>query len=277
MTLVAVEWDDLALNVLNDAGLTAVVTEVDGWYGTPDAETNDVNRALTDGSLYGPKVIAAREITVKGTALGPRDQLIALRDALATRTVATAPGEVVIGDPWLNTELAATVRASSGLSHAFLNPNTFTYEVTLLAADPRRYIHAWSEAVIRLSGGGTSGRHYPRTYQWQYGSTEVAGTARLTNVGNVAAPVYAVYTGPLSESRLTDSNRQIRIAALADGEQIMIDTDSLVAQAPGGATRASFVLAGSAPLLVPPRTTVTWNLLATGTGTVHLYWRGAFA
>jgi hypothetical protein len=102
-------------------------------------------------------------------------------------------------------------------------------------------------------------------------------TARLVNPGPVPAPVWATYTGDLSESRLTDGRRQIRLAPLATGQQILVATESLHAPAPGGATRAAYVLAGSDPLMVPPRSVATWRLYGLGSGSIILRWRGAWA
>jgi hypothetical protein len=279
MTLVAVTWDGLALSAMDDTtGLTRVVRTVDGWYGTADVDTHDANRELADGAVYGPKVAKAREITISGTVTGQRADLIATRDAIAARVVAKTPADLVITDPWLNQSLTAQVRATSALKHEFINDRAFRYEVVLSAADPRRYALGWQTAVIQLTGGtGTAGRTYNRTYSWNYGIGVVPGLASLTNNGNVSAPVFATYDGPLTETRLTDGTTMVHVAPLLVGEQLLIATDTLTAMAPGGASRASYIMAGSAPLLIPPASQVTWQLLGSGLGTVTLQWRAAWA
>jgi hypothetical protein len=118
---------------------------------------------------------------------------------------------------------------------------------------------------------------YTRVYPRKYAATSLPNTAMLVNQGNVAAPVIAVYSGDLSQSRLVDANGNVlNVAPLAVGEQIGIDTSVLAAWAEGGATRASYILAGSVPLLVPPRSSAAWTLYAAGGGSVSLNWRSAW-
>lgn len=278
--LAQVTWAGLELMTFDDQ-LSTVVTNVEGWYGTPDVETNDVTRALMDGVLYGPKVAGGKEMTISGAAVGDRDRLMAFRSLLAARTAAVVPADLVVEDPWLPDATMATVRATSPLSYAPLGGAVgFRYEVTVRAADPHRYAANWSQAEITLQGQGTSGREYQRDYPWQYGSGAIPGVAFLTNQGDVPAPVQALYTGPFAESFLIGPAGEpgvIRLAPVAAGAQILVNTATLIAQAPGGASRAAYVLPGSAALRVPPASTVQWTLLSTGTGTVTLYWRSTYA
>jgi hypothetical protein len=124
---------------------------------------------------------------------------------------------------------------------------------------------SWAQGTVRL---------YPR----RYASPMVPNSATLGNAGNVPAPATALYTGPLSQSRLEDSatGRVINVAELEDGMSIIVDTSTLGAWAEGGATRASYILAGSQPLLVPAAASAVWTLYATGAGSVDLAWRPAW-
>jgi hypothetical protein len=117
-----------------------------------------------------------------------------------------------------------------------------------------------------------------RTYRRQYAIAQLPNTVTLTNAGNAPAPVLATYTGDLGSSRLTDetTGNTIYLAPVAPGAQITVDTSTLNAWAAGGASRASYVGAGSVPLLIPPLSTVTWALYATGAGSVLLEWRPAW-
>jgi hypothetical protein len=55
-----------------------------------------------------------------------------------------------------------------------------------------------------------------------------------------------------------------------------VATATLTAEAPGGISRASFILPGSRPLWVPPDTSARWTLRAGGRGTVTLAWRSTW-
>lgn len=117
-----------------------------------------------------------------------------------------------------------------------------------------------------------------RVYPRQYAGTIDSNEAVLLNQGNVPAPVHAAYIGDLTQSRLVAlaSGRTINVAALQVGETINVDTSTLVATAPGGESRASYVLAGSQTLLVAPQASDVWSLYAAGGGSVTLTWRSAW-
>jgi hypothetical protein len=185
------------------------------------------------------------------------------------------PVTLVIGED--GHALSAYVRADDeAMSHAWHGPVWFEWEVTLTAGDPRLYEEGWHTQLLTLGGTAESGRTYPRSYAWQYGAPVLGNSARLENPGTAEAPAWAIYTGPLTETRLTDGTNTIRLAPLGVGQQVTVATESLMAVAPGGATRASYILGGSAPLTVPPGSVGMWSLYGSGTGTVELQWRAAW-
>ncbi len=291
MTSPPVTWDGLNLNPLAEdaTGLLPVVEDVTGWYDTPDYNGNDTALVLADGSLLGPKTANARTVVISGSVVGPPDQLALFRDLLVVRAAALLPAELTIPDA-AGRVMTATVRCDSdGLKHTFNGPGLFTYQATMLAPDPRLY---GPQQTARLSNfaGGTTGWAYDdvastvpptnmaRVYPRSYAATSLPNTASLPNEGSAAAPVTLAVTGDLSSSRLVDNatGNAILIAAVPAGAVIYVDTESLTAWAPGGASRASYILPGSVPLLVPPMTTANWSLYATGGGTVDLFWRSAW-
>lgn len=280
-----VNWDGLDLDPgeNGDGSVTVVVESVDGWYDSPPLDGGDLDRALSDGAAFGPKVRGARVIAITGVVIAddPAD-LRAMRDELSARAVALNPADLTIGDAD-GQVLTASVRADTdGFKHTFIAPNAFRWTVSLTAGDPRLYDAAWSSVTMSNLTGHEGWTYnpaaaYTRTYPRVYGSPTLPSTAQLDNAGNVAAPVMALFTGPLSAGlRLTDGTSSILMAALNTGEQIWVDTEKLAAVAPGGANRASYILSGSQPLTVPPGG-ATWSLFGSGAGTVALYWRGAWA
>jgi hypothetical protein len=284
-----ITWDGLDLNPghLPDGLTTIVVEDCTGWWDTPAFDGHDVALDLADGAMYGPKVMAAREITLTGAAVGPRPDLLEFRDQLAMRAAAREPSVIILTDPPTGRAYTADVRCGAdALRVSFITGAAVRWQVAMTAADPRLYELNWRRATLTTPSPAETGRHYPRSYPWQYGGASLPNSALLTNPGNVPAPVWAVATGDLSGAgwplatnwSLTDGTGVITIRPLAAGETLYLDTETLVAEAPGGASRASMIVAGSVPLTIPPRSSVVWRMLAyAGTGQVDLAWRGAWA
>lgn len=278
--LIPVTWDGLALNTGDQvSGLCAVVEDIEGWADSPPLDGNDALRSIADGAAWGPKTLAPRTITIHGAATGPRPELGWFRDQLAARAAARTPAPLSITDGGLDRTLTADVRAGGErYRHTWLAPTAFRYQVVLTAADPLLYGGEWRYSVLRtLTEGEDTGRPYPREFGWNYAVAYLPNTAQLANLGNTAAPVYALYEGPLTESRLTsDGGGLIRLAALGTGLQIRVNTSTLAAEAEGGLSRAAAILPGSRAATLPAASTARWHLYASDAGSVTLGWRSAW-
>ena len=277
--LIPVVWDGLWLNSGDQAdGLCTVVTDVEGWLDSPPVQGNDVQRVISDGAAWGPKVLNQRTIVIHGAATGPRVLLGQLRDQLAARTARREPTELVIGDFDLERVLTADVRAgTSGYRQRPLGSSGFTYEVTLTAADPILYAGRWQTATLTNQGDAASGREYPREFTWRYALPYLPNSALMGNRGNHEAPVYALYRGPLGQSSLTAAgNGVIRVAALDAGMEVLVHTATLTAETQGGISRASYLLPGCRPMAIPAGASQRWFLRGTGEGSLELAWRSAW-
>jgi hypothetical protein len=275
---IPVVWDNLWLNTGDqDNGLCLVVENITGWLDSPPVDGNDVDRVISDGAAWGPKVRRARQVVITGAAAGPRAELGKLRDQLAARAANREPVLLAVGDFDLGRVLTADVRAGTdAYRHTPLGSAGFRWQVTLTAADPALYHGTWQTATLTNISEGT-GREYPRGYSWHYASPYVGNSALLRNEGNADCPVYALYTGQLTESALTDNRSGIiRIAHLDDRVQILVSTASLIAEAEGGLSRASYILPGSRPMIVPPGSSVRWFLRSAGGGSITLAWRSTW-
>jgi hypothetical protein len=301
-------WDGLALNDDRGDGTSLIVEDFEGWYGTPETNPNDADRTLVDGAVLGPKVTKARDMTLHGVLVaGTRETLIDVHDQLAMRATAKAPAVISVSDPILGIRMLAEVRAVGQFTQTWLSsPLAFRYTIPLRAVDPRKYGENLNTVVLRPAYVGASGRTYPRAYtegatalvvrarrqsdgrivrasavpdgRWSYGAYQVPNRATLTNRGSADAPVIATWRGPLGQSRLSDGTAYIVMAAIPDGVTIYVDTETLATTAPGGYSRASFLLAGSSAMLVPARSSRPWSLyVPSGTGSVTLEWRDAWA
>jgi len=287
-TLVPVVWGGMDIDPgwVNEA-FTAVVENVTGWYGSPPLVGRDTERALADGGAWGYKTIGPRDIEITGAAAGPRPQLMDWRDRLVGLAAAREPAELAITDPWLNVTHTAMVRAGTdNFRHEFIADGyAFRWQVTLTAADPLVYDQQWQTLTLNTTTAADAGREYPRDYSmnepaysgWEYADPHPPGSAGyLRNDGDAPAPVYALYQGDLSSSRLTENGKSILVQALQSGVSIMVPSATLAAEAPGGAPRQAYVLPGSRPMFIPPFATVRWHLYAQGSGTVQLNWRSAW-
>ena len=273
-----VEWDGLPLNTGDqDSGLCAVVEKIDGWLDSPPVDGHDAARSIADGAAWGPKTLGPRLIVMTGAAAGPRAELLRFRDQLAARAAAREPAELAI-DAGHGT-LTADVRAGTENFRAtWHGPEFYRYQATVTAADPTLYGAHWQTLMLfNTSDDVTTGRLYPRAYQWRYASPNVPNSGVLANTGNTAAPVYALYEGDLTESRLVGAGGAlIRLAPVAPGMQILMATATLTATAVGGLSRASSVLPGSRPLTVAAESSGRWWLYSAGSGSVTLAWRSAW-
>lgn len=279
LTSPPVVWDGLALNPgSNGDGTTAVITGMTGWLDSPPLDGHNVDRALADGAIYGPKTLLSRSIGIEGAAAGPRAWLSELHDKLTRRAVARNPAPLTVTDLGTGRTLTADVRADTEqFQQSFIGGHAgFRWTLTLTAADPRLYSDEWQSELLTNGEGEQTGRVYPKTYPWRYAAADLSNSAALDNPGNTPAPVYALFTGPLSESRLTDGTATIHLAELLQDERILVATENLAATAEGGATRAHYFRAGSSAMTIPAETTATWRLYATGGGSVLLSWRATW-
>jgi len=274
--LTPVVWDGLWLNTGDQSsGLCAVVTNLEGWLDSPPLDGNDVARVISDGAAWGPKVLRQRTVVLSGAATGPREELGRFRDQLAVRAAAREPVLFAVGDWDLQRVLTADVRAGSEQFRVhWLGSAGFRYQVSLTAADPALSQGTW-QTVELTNVTEDTGRDYPKGYPWRYAGM-IPNSALLRNTGNHPAPVYAAYTGDLSESLLTDGIGGIRLATVETSVQILVATATLAAEAPGGYSRASMVLPGSRPMTVAAGSSVRWTLRAGGRGSVVLAWRSTW-
>lgn len=274
---VPVVWDGLWLNTGDqDNGLCAVVTKIEGWLDSPPLDGNDVARVISDGAAWGPKALRQRTVIIEGAVVGPREELGRFRDQLVLRAAARVPALLQVGDWDLRRVLTADVRAGTEQFRVqWLGSSGFRWQVALTAADPALYQGTW-ESIILTNVTEDTGRDYPRVHPWRYAGL-IPNTAVLRNGGNHDAPVYAGYAGDLSESLLTDGiGGGIRLAGVESGVQILVATATLTAEAPGGYSRASFILPGSRPMVIPAGSTARWTLRSGGRGSVTLAWRSTW-
>jgi hypothetical protein len=276
---VAINGLDFNFQSVDPAAATYIVEKVEGFYDTPDLDTHDEELVLSDGSLRGNTIIKSREIVVSGGIVGDPFSISGAREVLATLASSRDEMPLEIGDPYNSRTLISYVHSSAGLRYEIINPSAIRYQLTFQASDPRLYSGGVESALIMFTVTG-SGRVYPRQYpSWNYGGGPIPGSGNVWNYGNVDAPVVINYFGPLDETRLVNSYSDafIRVAPLLNDEQITVYSDTLAAVTPpSNSSRASYVLAGSSPMLIPAGYRTAWQILGSGYGYVTLEWRSTW-
>lgn len=279
--LPGVIWDGYELNVLEAGGGTSlIVTDFNGWYGTPGADVGDVARALIDGMLWGPKALVGREMTLEGYVIGgTRRDVTSAMDRIAVRAGSKEPLVMTVTDPQLDIATQAEVRAIGRMEQNWEGDLAFSYSVALRAADPRRYGADLRSASLAGSQVGTY-RVYPRVHPWQYLMIDTTGAGVfLTNEGNIPAPVRLTYVGGLANSVLTDDDRSIRVDNVYAPTQLVVNSDSLAIRHAQGGNAARYLMAGSQPMTIPPDSTVRWRFFVgsgPAGGFLRLEWRSAW-
>jgi hypothetical protein len=151
-----------------------VVTDIEGWWETPDPEIPDLQRGWGDGSYDAKGRYNSRVISLSGSILvqSPEDSVKA-RDRLIRATTLVHTGG------WLTVDesptKAAYVRLSGKVNISSKNPRgRLDFSIGLKAADPLKY--EWID-------GNEDGYDYVDI------SSHASNTTTITNSGNIAVPV----------------------------------------------------------------------------------------
>ena len=111
----------------------------------------------------------------------------------------------------------------------------------------------------------------PLPGQWTFWADTMVGARPLGNVD--VSSFYCVRR----LSAFGHGNVTVNLPSGLDaGVTILVSTATLTAEAPGGLSRASYILPGSRPMLLPPASSGRWYLRGTGRGSVSLGWRSAW-
>lgn len=176
----------IALNRIDDSGCEWLVTDLDGWWGLPDAEIPDDPRPFhQDGSYYTAGRYASRVVTLTGyivpKSAGPAGVAEA-RDTLnrAINLVRQAGILQVDESPPKQAWVQITGRPLTRITKA---SNVVEFNIQLRSSDPRKYSVTKYIKNSRLPVA-LSGRLYPKSFNYTYGSGGNAGTVTINNEGS---------------------------------------------------------------------------------------------
>lgn len=185
----------LALDQVDDYGVTWVTLDLAGWRSSPASTLQVTQRPADHGGWASPS-----------PKLTPRHlDLRALIDAPSPAALTAAYDRLIaavgIGALTLTVVEDGTTRQATAWRDGEILPvedtgTLATYSVPLLLPDPRRYAPAVTVSLLLPATSG--GLSWPVTWPISWPATVVSGDAALAQPGNIAAaPVITIY-GPTS-------------------------------------------------------------------------------
>lgn len=234
-----VQVEGLVMNTMDEFGVVWLVSDIDGWWTTPEPEVPDVPRAWFDGSYETRGRYTARTFTLTGSFVprSPRD-VAAARDRLIravnlchrggwfmtheqeSGSVLTKGAKVwLAGQPLIatnglngKTDFSIALRAPDSLKHSIKD-----------AVPP-----GYNSIRVLTSSSAYPERGYPREYPWAYPEAVFGSTrAIVINEGNAVTWPILRLAGPTNGALKiynADTGQEFRIVKrLYPGEVLEID------------------------------------------------------
>lgn len=263
-----VQIGTLTLNRLDQNNVIWICTDIDGWWGHPDVDLDNVPRSGTDGSYNIDGRYQSREIELRGVILPPDPSLMP-----AARATLVAATDLVRAGAWLRTTTSSGVTMASFVRLAgrpdidTVNARGRTsFSIPLRAADPVKY--RWNNfesdgfyvATVQASNTGVAG----------------SGTVTINNSGDYSVGAIFTVTGPLTGTgtitNTTTGRSMPVIGGMAGGTTLRVDTFNRAVSFNGSFTGARSRLDPVASWLTlrPGNNTITFVDAGTTTGTAQL-------
>jgi hypothetical protein len=178
---------DFIFNTIDEHGVVWVITDIDGWWSSPNPEMPDVPRGYGDGSYDAQGKYNARMLTLSGTFLTPDPSMVeAARDRL------TYASDLVYKGAWLlagkDPIRASFVRLSGQMKTQTVNARGRTeFEIPLRAFDPIKY--SWNSS--QPDGYDIAEVNVKNI------ADPLSGKITINNAGNYKVPIYIEITGPI--------------------------------------------------------------------------------
>lgn len=256
----------------------------------PQVRSGDASRAREHGLFIGLDVFGGREVTITAE-LGPVVGET-FEESWGDLASATTPGGSIESPLYLNlpgfgtlVSMARCRKRQMPIDIQFALGNLAGVTLQWNSSDPRLYTTPTASATTSPPGT-TSGMTFPLGFPFSFGGGSVAGTAQLTNKGNLDCPLLLTITGPCTNptvfltNGLTGATYSLGFdLSINAGDQLVIDTDMhtatyYTAGTTLGSTRLMDMVAGSQWFTLPAEAISTLQFLtgdtvATGTVTVE--------
>lgn len=274
-----VVWNGLQMG----PGTPYAISDLPDLDDMPDVRAYDVDRTGAHGTWTGPDYVGARVITVGITLRGQDpDDLGRLVTALK-RALQPTPSPMQLAFPDRGLMVWAKPRRRKIPYDATSLQRLTVAQVQFYCADPRVYSLAQFTGGPVVAYAPASGRSYPRTYPWQYGTGGTGGSVTCVNGGGSETfPVLRI-DGPCVRPsvQLSETGAVFQLNnTLAPGEFVLINTANRAVLANGSTPRRDWVVAGSDwPVMQPGANSFVYRSDPYGDGTTPTYltvtWRDA--
>lgn len=194
-----VSLNGVIFNTIDENNTLWVCTNIDGWWGLPDPEIQDIPRGLGDGSYDVRGRYAARQITFEGVFIPADPSYVQPSRERLVKAI-----DMVYRAGWLITDenppKAARVRLSGRPSIDTVNPRGRTeFSIGLRAADPIKY--EWID-------GNPDG--------YDVAVIQANESATLVNRGNTPVTALFELRGPLTENSYVSNDTTGGLITLVD-------------------------------------------------------------
>lgn len=243
--------DSWSAPAVDGYGVEWWLSELDGWYGTPDLRLGGSDRPLDHGQFDAPSYLSSRVITATGAALAP-DVTTALQASDILSSLCWDPSQLYVlqvTEPSGQVR-RAQVRLNSATKVSDLVGNTFEWQLQLKAPDPRRYDDTLTSVTLTAPTGAVGGISAPLTVPFSISTSgALSNSATVTNVGTIATRPVVTFAGPLVDPQLANvtAGRSLSFTiTLAGGDLLVVDFDKRTVLLNGTASRSGTLTAAAA-------------------------------
>lgn len=263
--------------VTDDDGTVWTLTELTGWFDSPDPRGEPTPRPGADGDYDGEPTLSARTVTVAGSINAQSGPLLqAARDRVTALLAGSQRyGTLVVDEVDRGLSRQAVVRLGGQTLTQQSTARDGTFSLSLYAPDPRRYssvLHTASTA--RFTPGG--GRSYDLVFDRSYGGSGSSGVVSVSNAGARSTWPVLRFAGPLPNpyARLVGGSTVAASLTLAAGQELVVDC-GLRSVLLGTASRRQF-LSQDGFFALPPGDSQVYFSADSGTGSLTVQWRDAW-
>lgn len=245
LNLADVSIAGFVLNTIDVNGCAWILTDIDGWWNLPPVDLPDDPKPYQyDGSYTTDGRFLARTLTLTGyvePGAGGRTAIAtSRRNFLSALALVRSSGLLVVNEP--DAAKSALVRLSDQPQIAPVNSsNQMTFQISLVASDPRKYSAAVTVLTAALPTAGV-GRTYNRTYTLTYGALGSTGFVTPNNLGDYATGATIDFLGPVTNPAVEHIESGSRLAfniTLSNTDTLTVDLMSHTVRLNGTASRRS--------------------------------------
>lgn len=295
-----VQLEDMLFNTVDDQGVVWLITDIEGWWTTPEPDVPDIARAWFDGSYETRGRYQSRSIAVTGTFV-PRSKydVPAARDRLLRALNLVHRGgwfmthEKLYGDGpdavvskgakvWMVGQPLITTTSASGkteFSFQLRAPDSLKYAIK--DRTPPGY---QTLSMLSTSAANYPERSYPKSYPWKYPDSEFGATYGIVqNIGNaISWPILKLYGPTQGAVRIYngDTDQTFRVKKkLYQGEILEIDCFTRQATLNGVGNKRFYLDVDVDWLMLQPGPNKIWfgeEVMSTERSKLDIQWRSAW-